>query len=82
MVLKFSGSDLIAFSTAILLETSNCNEVTSVSLLNSFRSPSNRSAFLPQRTKRILFFAKISAVAFPIPEVAPVINAVAFILMF
>jgi hypothetical protein len=26
----------------------------------------------------MLFFAKISAVAFPIPEVAPVINAVCF----
>jgi hypothetical protein len=27
----------------------------------------------------MLFFAKISAVAFPIPEVAPVIKAVCFI---
>jgi hypothetical protein len=80
--LKFSGSELIAVATSSLLETSNCSVVTSVSLLNSFSRFSKRSFLLPQSIYLILFFAKISAVAFPIPEVAPVINAVCFIYLF
>ena len=51
-------------------------------LFNSSLSSFNLSTLLPHRIKRILFFAKISAVAFPIPEVAPVIKAVCFMFFY
>ena len=64
----------MALKTACLSRTSNI-KVWMLVLRVSFRLFS-RSSLLPQRIKLYPFFAKSIAVDFPIPEVAPVINAV------
>ena len=66
----------MASATCFLLETSNFNVVTSVKSLKNTLSLSNLFPLLPQRINRILFFANNSAVAFPMPDVAPVMSAV------
>src|SRR5690606_27938570 len=79
---KTSGKLSMAPKTAFLSLTSKLRVWMSTSLPSSFLSWSNLSCLLPQRIILNLCFAKSSAVAFPIPLVAPVINAVFLILCF
>ena len=56
--------------------TSKLKVKTSVSFDNSVLSSSRIVLFLPQRINLFFCFANRIAVAFPIPEVAPVMNIV------
>jgi hypothetical protein len=75
---KASGKELICSETAFLSRTSNCKVY--FGQFGKFRLKIDKSVFRLQRMILYLFFANSSAVALPIPLVAPVIRTVLFML--
>ena len=67
--------------TSFLFLTSKVNVFTVVKLERELESSISFSSLLPQRIKEKRL-ANFFAVASPIPEVAPVINAFCFVLFF
>ncbi len=76
MFFHSSGSELIAAKTSSEFLTSKRNVKISVSFDSSVFSSSKTVWFLPQRINLFFCWANKTAVAFPIPEVAPVMNIV------
>ena len=72
------GSPSIASKTAFLSRTSKVSSLLLPPIV--LASASSFSFLLPQRISRVPSWAKLFAVAHPIPLVAPVINAILFFL--